>query len=250
MANRTRKQTIILATLCGALLASLPAYGAEAAADAGGKGWESSASAGLTLTRGNSDTLLGTLGINSSRKWPRDEVLLGSQFTYGEVEDAKTAESLSAFGQYNHLFTERFYGGVKLDFLHDDIADLEYRVTLSPMAGYYLIKRPSTLLAVEAGPAFVYEKQGDDETGYIGARLAERFEHKFNENARIWQSLEFLPQVDDLDNYLLIAELGAEAALNTKLSLRAVLQNHYDNQPAPGRRKNDLKLITAVAYKF
>ena len=214
------------------------------------KGWETSAAAGLTLTRGNSDTLLGNLNIQSSRKWPKEEVLLGTSFTYGETESVKTTEALQAYGQYNHLFTERLYGGVRLDFLHDDIADLQYRGTLSPMVGYYLVKNPNTRLSVEGGPSFIYEKQGDDTKGYIGARLAERLEHKFSEKARVWQSVEILPQIDDVENYLIIAEVGAEAALTEHFSLRVVLQDYYDNQPAPDRQKNDLKLIAALAYKF
>lgn len=214
------------------------------------KGWESTAAAGLTLTRGNSDTLLGNINLLSSRKWWRDEVSFGGSFTYGETESTKTTETLQGFGQYNHLFTERFYGGVRLDGLHDDIADLDYRFTLSPMVGYYIIKKTDTRLSAEAGPAFIYERQGGDERGYISARLAERFEHQLSKTAKVWQSLEFLPQLDKVENYLLIAEVGAEAAMTDRLSLRAVLQNYFDNEPAPGREKNDLKLISSIVYKF
>src|SRR5688572_14449653 len=106
--------------------------------------WESSAAAGLTLTRGNSDTLLGNINLATARKWTRDELSFGGSFTYGETESVKTTEALQAFGQYNHLFTERLYGGVRLDGLHDDIADLDYRFTLSPMLGYYFIKDAKT----------------------------------------------------------------------------------------------------------
>jgi hypothetical protein len=32
--------------------------------------------------------------------------------------------------------------------------------------------------------------------------------------------------------------------------LRAVLQDTYDNEPALGRKHNDIKLITSIVYKF
>jgi hypothetical protein len=32
--------------------------------------------------------------------------------------------------------------------------------------------------------------------------------------------------------------------------LRVYLDDTYNNVPAPGRKKNDLKLVAAVAYKF
>ena len=229
--------------------------------------WETSAAAGLTITRGNSETLLGNLTLNSSRKWPRDEVLLGAGATYGEqtteqllekqdgtkvsrdVKETTTANA-QGFGQYNHLFTDEFYGGVRLAVLHDSIADVEYRVTISPLVGYYVIKNPKTQLAFEAGPSLVLEKQGHDRDEYIALRFAERFEHKFSDKAKMWQSVEYLPEVEHFHNYIVNFEIGAEASLTEKLSLRGVIQDTYDNDPAPGRKNNDIKLITSLVYKF
>ncbi len=214
------------------------------------KGWETSADAGLTLTRGNSSTALGTLSLQSNRKWTQQDVNLGASFTYGEVDGVKNTEVARAFGQYNRIFDERIYGGLRLEILHDDIADIDYRVTLSPLAGYYVVKNPTTRLAFEAGPSFIYEKQGGDETGYLALRLAERFEHNFNERTKLWQSAEYLPQVDDFQNYIVNAEIGIETALTKKFHLKTYLQDTYDNEPAPGRKKNDLKLVTAIGYTF
>lgn len=212
--------------------------------------WETSAAAGFTLTQGNSDSVLFTAQVLSQKKWDQNEVRLGADATYGETEDVKSADAVHGFGQYNRLFTERTYGYVKLDALHDAIADIEYRFMLSPGAGHYFIKNQTTTLSAEVGPGFIYEKQGDDSRGYITARLAERFEHKFNENVRLWQSIEFLPQVDDLNNFLLNAEIGVEAKLTQKLSLKVFAVDNYDNEPAEGRKENDIKLVTAMAYTF
>ena len=212
--------------------------------------WEKTAAVGLTLTEGNSDTLLITGNVLASRKGERNEISLGADGTYGENNDVKNNETLHGFVQYNRLFTDRFYGYARLDGLHDAIADIEYRFTFSPGVGYYFIKNDRTRLSAEGGPGYIYEKQGDDERGYFIARLAEKFDHKFNDKTRMWQSLEFLPEIEDFDNYILNAELGIETQLTTKLALRSYLQNTYDNQPAPGRKKNDIKLVTALAWKF
>jgi putative salt-induced outer membrane protein YdiY len=212
--------------------------------------WETSASAGFTLTQGNSDTVLMTAQVLSQRKWDQHEIRLGADATYGEIEDQKSTEGAHAFGQYNRLFTDRTYGYLRLDALHDAIADIEYRILLSPGVGYYFIKNATTALSGEAGPGFVYEKQGGQTQGYITARVAERLEHKFNDNVRLWQSLEFLPQVDELDNYLINAEIGVEAKLTQKFSLKVFALDNYDNEPAEGREKNDIKVVTAIAYTF
>jgi putative salt-induced outer membrane protein YdiY len=212
--------------------------------------WETSASLGLTLTRGNSETLLFTANVLSEKKWDQNEVRLGADATYGEDREVKNAEAFHGFGQYNRLFTERAFGYIRADALHDAVADVEYRVTLSPGVGYYFIKNERTTLSGEIGPGYVFEKQGDENNEYATLRLAERFEHKLNDRVKIWQSLEFLPQVDDFSNYILNAEAGIDTALTKKLSLRVFAVNTYDNEPAEGREKNDLKLVTAVGYKF
>jgi hypothetical protein len=127
---------------------------------------------GLTLTEGNSDTLLVTGSLLASRKGERNEISLGVDGTYGENNDVKNNETLHGFAQYNRLFTDRFYGYARLDGLHDAIADVEYRFTFSPGVGYYFIKNDKTRLSAEIGPGYIYEKQGDDERGYFILRLA------------------------------------------------------------------------------
>lgn len=244
-----KKTNLLIGTLAAAVGTSAQTP-APAPAPEKPPGWETSAAAGFTLTQGNADSVLFTAQVLSQKKWDENEVRLGADATYGEIEDVKSADAVHGFGQYNRLFTDRAYGYVKLDALHDAIADIEYRLMLSPGAGYYFIKNDTTLLSAEAGPGFIYEKQGDDSRGYIIARLAERFEHKFNENVRLWQTLEFLPQVDDLNNFLINAEIGVEAKLTEKLSVKVFAVDNYDNEPAEGREENDIKLVTALAYTF
>jgi putative salt-induced outer membrane protein YdiY len=235
-----------LLVLGGAALAAMGTL----AQDASTNKWETTASIGVTVTQGNSDSVLGSAQVLSQKKWGQNEMRLGADGTYGELEGEKNVEGLHGFGQYNRLFTERAFGYLRLDGLHDAIADIEYRFTFSPGAGYYFIKNEQTTLSGEAGPAFIYEKQGGESTGYITARLAERLEHKFNDNVRLWQSIEFLPQVDDLNNFLINAEIGIESKLTPRLSLKVFAIDNYDNEPAPGREENDLKVVTAMGYTF
>jgi putative salt-induced outer membrane protein len=222
----------------------------EAAAKPPDTRWQTSAAIGFTYTSGNSKNLLFTGNILGVKKWDKNELSLGADASYGESDGTKNTENYHAFGQYNRLFNDRFYGYGRLDALHDDIADVNYRISLGVGAGYYFIKNAKTTLSGEAGPSVVFEEQGGISDTYAGIRLAERLEHKFNDKVRLWQSLEWIDQVDELDNWILNAEVGVEASLSAKMSLRTYIQDTYDHQPAAGRLKNDFKLITALAYKF
>jgi hypothetical protein len=67
---------------------------------------------------------------------------------------------------------------------------------------------------------------------------------------KIWESVEFLPQVDRFENYIINSEAGIDSSLTKKLSIRTFAVDTFNHRPAPGRQKNDLKLITALAYRF
>ena len=250
--SRLAALTAVLSITLSAALAqeASPAAPIAAEPDAKVPAWETSAALGLTLTRGNSETLLFSGSILSEKKWDMNEVRLGADATYGEDRDVKNAEAVHGFGQYNRLFTERAFGYLRLDALHDAVADVEYRVTISPGVGYYFIKNERTTLSGEVGPGYIFEKLGSNTDEYATLRIAERFEHKFNDRVKLWQSVEFLPQVDDFSNYLVNSEIGIDTSLTDKLSLRVFAIDTYDSEPAEGRDKNDLKLVTAIAYKF
>ena len=240
--------------LIGTLIAGLdPAQAQET------KGWESSASAGATLSRGNSHSFTANLGVDSKRKWSKDEALLGANAGFGENNPpgpgagnrTVTERYVKGNGQWNHFFSERLYGGLRVDAVADAVADIDYRLTLSPLVGYYFIKSPNTTLSGDIGPAYIVEKVGGHGArGYAGLRLGERFEHKFANGARVWQSADITPEIEQWENYVVNFEVGVEAPLTKALSTRLVLQDVYDHQPAPNRLKNDLKLVASLAYKF
>jgi putative salt-induced outer membrane protein YdiY len=218
--------------------------------------WDTTAAAALTLTRGNSETLLATLSLDTKRKWERDEALLGISGGYGESKvndvNTKNTEFVQGYAQYNHLFTDRFYGALRLDGQYDGIAGIDYRFKVSPMVGYYFIKNDRMTLAGEAGPSLIYEHlEGQDAHGYWAARLAERWDYKLTATTKVWESLEYLPKVDDwAKNYLLNFEAGIDTAINKAWSLRVVFQDQYASEPASGRKDNDMRLLAGTAYKF
>jgi putative salt-induced outer membrane protein YdiY len=220
--------------------------------------WETTAAAGVTLTSGNSETLLATLTLDTKRKTAKDEALAGIAGGYGQNKNQdtgntdKNTEFVNAFGQYNHLFSEKFYAGLRLDGTYDGIAELDYRIRITPLAGYYFIKTPKTTLSAEVGPSAVFEKHsGEDEETYLGLRIGQRFDHKLTETTKIWESVDYVPRVDDwINKYVVTVEVGVDTAINKHWSLRVVFQDIYDSAPTPGRENNDLRLVAGTAYKF
>ncbi len=224
--------------------------GAAAAAVPPKPKWETSAGVGLSVTDGNTETLLFTVNATTLRKWSTGEFIAGTDAGYGENDGEQNVGFIKGFGQYNYLLTDRWYGFVRAEALHDSIADIQYRVPLSIGAGYYLIKNDKFTLSAEVGPGYVWEKIGNDARDFATIRFGEKFTWKISDRARLWQSFEYQPKIDEWSEYFLTGELGVEADITTKMGLRVVLQDWYVSNPAPGRESNDLKLIAGVNYKF
>jgi len=212
--------------------------------------WQSQVSAGLTLTRGNSDTVLFASKFQTQKKQPQNEWLFEADATYGEDNHVLSEEILHGSGQYNHNVTQRFYGFGNLDAVHDGIQDLAYQVSLSPGAGYYFIKTLPTSLVGEIGPGIICERRGEDDQTYMSLRLGEHWDQKLNPTAKLWEKVEVLPEVTKFDNYIVNSQFGVETALTKKLSLQVTLDDNFVNEPAAGRKNNDARLISSIVYKF
>jgi putative salt-induced outer membrane protein YdiY len=213
--------------------------------------WDNSITAGLTLTRGNSESTLATVKYAGDKKTPVNEYSLEGDATYGSANGQTAAQFFHGFGQWNHLFSDRWYDYLRAEGLHDQVAEIKYRLTLTAGMGYYFIKETNTTLSGEVGPGVVFERDGTVDNTFATLRFAEKGEHKFfGGNARVWESIEVLPQVDKWSDYLVNSEVGIESALRKNLSLSVFLDDYYDSEPATNRKRNDEKLVSAVTYKF
>lgn len=229
--------------------------------------WQNQLSMGLTMTRGNSDSTVFTAEFQTQRKTPFDEYKIDLKGAYGSQDGVQNVNNYGGTVQWNHLFTERFYGYTRADALRDIIAAVNYRVTVGPGVGYFFMKTTNTTLAAEVGGAFVAQQLGNSQTitngmgnvvhveslvgqTFASMRFAERFEHRINDHVRIWQNAEILPQVDKFDNYTVNLEIGVETALSKSFSLKTFLDDTYNSIPAEGKLKNDARIVAALGYKF
>lgn len=214
------------------------------------KAKENSIALGVTQTDGNTDTKLYTASLLHDRKRDEYTLRLGVDAAYGETDGDQNANNVKGVAEYRRLLSERAYAFGNLTVLHDDLADIRYRAVLSVGPGYYLMKDEAATLGVEIGPAYIREEVGDEENDDLALRIGERYERQLSATAKTWQALEYLPVVDDFDDYLLNAEIGVEAAINSSMSIRLVVKNAYDSTPATDREENDLTIIGALAYQL
>ncbi len=217
--------------------------------------WKTSLNLGLSLTEGNSETRVANVALLTEGEKPRlGSVRAGVETHYGEarIGDAreKTVENARVFSNVRKMWGDRFFASGDAAVVHDDVARVAYRATLGPGAGVYLVKNDRSSLSVDAGVSYVWEKVAGTRDDFLAVRLAEAFTHQLSATAKLWQSVEALPRIEDFGNYLIKAELGIEAAINARVSLRIALQDQYDSDPAQDSEKNDLSLVAGISLRW
>lgn len=231
------------APLLLALSLSLPA-------EIPGDPWEITGAAGLSYSDGNSDSLAYNLQFLATRVTDENELFLSADYFFSESNGLETTDSLRLSSQYNHVVQERLYFGATADFLTDDVADIDYRLDVSPLLGWYALKDETHSLAFELGPGYTWENQGGIDDSYLNLRFSERYERKLGDYSKLWQSLTFTPEASDFTNHLITAELGVDTRITDHWSLRSFLRYQRDNSPAAGRDEDDLSLMLGVGYSL
>jgi len=212
--------------------------------------WNRSASLGFNLTQGNSETTLASFGFKVDREKQISIWRFEVEERYGDKESETNVDYTKGLAEYKRLQTERWYVGFGVSAIRDEIADVKYRIASSPVLGYFPIKSETAKVNIEIGPAYVYEKLGDVKDDYLAPKFSERFEYRLSDTAKFFQSVSYMISVDDSDRYLVEGEAGVEARITTMLSLIASLKDAYDNQPAVGKERNDLTVLTSLGVHF
>ncbi|MFU8779841.1 MAG: YdiY family protein [Kiritimatiellia bacterium] len=210
---------------------------------------------GVTLTDGNSETLLANIAALSEAK--RDDgnaIRLGIEGSYGEskIDESKetTVENARGFINARTDISPRWFLAINAASQYDKIADIDYRIILGPAIGGHLVKGEKLAVTTEIGPSYIWEKVSSETDNFLVLRIAERLTCQLSETAELWQSAEFLPKTEAFDDFLLNAEIGVSAAMSARTQLRLVLQFSHDSTPGDDIEKNDVTLVAGIGIQL
>jgi hypothetical protein len=214
--------------------------------------WDKSILFGLNYTDGNTQTTNVNLGGRAERDFENNAWYFQADYNYGSAADnandprKENKNNIRGLANYRRILNDVWFAGMGTSFAHDEIADLKYRVILSPGAGAYVVRDEDLKVSLEAGPSYVFEKLGEVDEDFAAARVANRIDWVISPTAKIFQFAEYLVSLEDSSQYIVNAEAGLEAALNSYLSLVFSVKDYYINQPAVDRVPNDVITLTAL----
>ena len=221
-----------------------------AAPDVAAMGWTTTASLGVSAAQGNSDTLQVSAGYDTAYRTATDEIFFNGLYSFGESDGDKSTDALQLGARYNRLLTDRFYVGGGVDYLRDDIANLDYRVTAVAYAGYYVIKNDQISLSFEGGPGNTWEQSDGESDSYFTLRAAERFSWVLGKRVTFKQDAILDLDPADFDNYLVTVGAYLDTKITDSLTWRLAGTYIYDNQPQGDLEDYDATLTSGIAVKF
>ena len=216
-------------------------------------GWTGSASAGLALTHGNSDTSTVNLAYEVKRD-TGSKILFRSAglFLRGEAEGELTTNRIAFDGRADRKLSERTSLFVQTQYLRDSFKHIDYLV--SPTAGIsrLLVKNDRTELGADVGLGVVWEKNPGADVETSGAISAtQKLAHKLTKTTDFTQKVAALWKMSDLNDGLYTFGVGLAASITSLTQLKVELLDTFKNKPPSADVvKNDVALLVSFVYKF
>lgn len=215
------------------------------------------ASFGLTVTDGNSQTLSLNFGGRISytlakHTWAFSTNVLRTRDS-GEVKANKGSLTL----RYDYEPSERVYVTTQMAASYNRPAGIERRLSPGLGLGYDMVRAESTRLSLDGGLNWVGERFTDDtRENSVYFNLAQEFRLRVNETTDLAQRLTYSPRPENLGDYLIQGSLTLTTRVWKLLGIKTEISDDYDSTPfidpdtGVARSSNDLTFITGLSVSF
>jgi putative salt-induced outer membrane protein YdiY len=216
-------------------------------------GWAGSASAGLALTSGNSDTSSVNVAYDVKRDAGGPYLFKSAGlFLYGKSEDVLTSDRLSFDGRLERKLTDRASLFGQAQYLRDAFKSIDYLVAPTVGLNYLLVKNERSELGVDGGVGGVWEKNPGLDTDLDGALTAgQRFSQKLTTTTELIEKVAALWKMDDFGDALYTFSIGLAASVTGGTQLKIEFLDTYKAKPPLETvQKNDIATLVSFVYKF
>ncbi|MFQ5666935.1 MAG: YdiY family protein [Candidatus Binatia bacterium] len=217
----------------------------------GGPLWTASLSVSLSGTQGNTSTAAFGVSAEAQRK-TKDDRLKVNVRTDNQTRSGKT-EVQSTFGRglYDYSLNDWWFLSAVGEFEHDRFKDLNLRTRIGGGPGWRFVKTNTMSLTTVLGASYVNENfRVANDRSFASGLVSEEFRWKVSDQQSVHQLLEFHPNVQKVKDFTSRFELGFRQTIIAALFADLGFIFEYDNVPAPGKKKEDLKYGLTLGYQF
>jgi putative salt-induced outer membrane protein YdiY len=235
------------------LFLASPAFAQAPAQPPPPKIWTVTASAGLALTSGNSDTSTVNLAYDLTYD-PQTRNIIKSDglFLRGEAEGELSAHRTGLNIRDEYKLTDRIFVFGQNQYLKDEFKDIEYLVAPTGGVGYKLIDTPETKLGVDGSAGVVWEKNTGLDVNPSGAlATGQKLQQALTSNTTLTQSFTGLWKTEDFEDALFTLGVSIAASMSTRTQLKVEALDTYKNKPPlPTIQPNDIAVLMSFVYKM
>lgn len=220
--------------------------------------WTLDLSAGYALNSGNSNTEDVNIQLTVVRLVEKMlRLTLHGEYFWGTAEDDNTGkdETVTDRGlaslQADIFLIDNGYTYARSEYSYDKMNDLDRRIDNGLGIGYQVLNTDDYSLNLEAGADYIDSKYDDGSKEHgIYIRLAENSQFKLNDRLMFIQSIEYKPRGKNFNDYLLNASASIRVSLMTNLYFKVSVIDRYDNNPAAGKKPNDVAVISSLGFNL
>ena len=220
--------------------------------------WVGSISAGFTSTHGNTKTETISASGNMTKRTEKDRTQISADYAKGKQEDRATGadETIEdwwrAKGKYDYFFSKKKYAYVDGRYEKDAVAELDRRVIVGGGGGYQWIESTDMNFSTEIGLASLYEKFDNqtDSNSELSTQLGYNFDKKLTRNTKFTHDLTYYPALDKFSDYFLTSTAGIRTDFSSNFFATFKTIFNYDETPAIGAHKTDVKYFLGLGYSF
>lgn len=216
-------------------------------------GWAGSASAGLALTQGNSDTST----VNAAYELKHDAggpLVFESSglLVWGKAEGELTSDRLALGGRLERKLNELTSVFGQTQYLRDSFKSIDYLVAPTAGLNRILFKSDTTELNVDGAVGVVWEQNPGLELQTDGAVTAgQQFTHKLTATTEVKEKINALWKMDDFGDALYTFGTGIAASITARTQMKAeFLDTFKAKPPLEGVQRNDIAVLLSFVYKL
>ncbi|HEY3128290.1 MAG TPA: DUF481 domain-containing protein [Acidobacteriota bacterium] len=217
--------------------------------------WSGFADAGLSLTKGNSDTTTFNVGMKAARTTSRDKISVYFTSLYAKNNavgrSITTADTIFGGTRYDFNVTDRLFAFGLTDLEYNKLQNLDLRLVLGGGLGLHAKKTERTLLDVFAGASYNQEFFSTDLTRRSAEiLLGEELSHKVSGATTISERFVLYPNLSETGEYRFTFDSSAATKLREWLAWQVSFSDRFISNPIPGIKKNDVLLTTGIRLTF
>ena len=264
-----RVEEIVLTIKDGELCADKGKLDAESikATDPEEEKWHGSVNVAFNAARGNTYDTSAAVIANVNRRWEKDRLNFDFSYVYKETGTAgatneKSDDRWDVEAKHDHFWFPAVYNYENLKWERDVIQGLDARYRVGLGLGYQWLENlvfESTgkwNFNQELGVNWIKEEYDNNDDAKAGGFCALRYGHhfgyipKWTDNLELFHNFEVLPEVDEWEKFLAKADVGFTTKLVYDFDLIAKIEWEYNSKPASDRKKDDLRYIVGLGYKW